>query len=263
VRADSQSGVIVETLRGALRNAFRRREELRYHAIRDVWSAAKRFGSSGVENVELRELSGVADAVVESYVDDPNRAVLAALCRAIGARTFFEIGTNRGRTAWTVARNNPQCHVYTLDLPDKNAAAQVALDLHRSDRDFFVGDWNRGEAYRKTPEAERITTLLGDSATFDFTPYAGTIDVVFVDGAHTYAYVKSDTENALRMVAPEGVIAWDDYPAMPGIYRYLNDLARGLDHPLYHVYGTRLVLYSARQLVERLGAGGRGRLFAA
>jgi predicted O-methyltransferase YrrM len=263
VRADSQSGILAETLRGVLRNALRKREELRYHAIRDAWSATKRFGSRAIENVELRELPAVRDAVVEAYIDDPNRAVLAALCRAVEAKTFFEIGTNRGRTAWSVARNNPQCHVYTLDLPDKAALENVALDIHQSDRNFFAGEWDRGEAFRDTPEAERITVLHGDSATFDFTPFAGQMDVVFVDGAHTYAYVKSDTENALALLAAGGTIVWDDYPAIAGIYHYLNELARTLDRPLYHIYGTRLVFFTGRQLVDRLDAGGQARQFAA
>src|SRR5207249_2287328 len=93
-------------------------------------------------------------------------------------------------------------------------------------------------------------------ATFDYTPYAGRMDVVFVDGAHSYNYVVNDTERALEMLAPGGTVAWDDYPAVPGVYRHLNELAARLDGPLYHVYGTRLVLYSRRPLVASAGAHG-------
>jgi tRNA G46 methylase TrmB len=112
---DRQSTLVGRTLSGARRSALDRRDELRLHVVRDVWSTTKRFGSRSIANLEIASVPGVADAVIEGYIDDRNRAVLAALCRALGARTFFEIGTNRGRTAWTVARNNPDCHVYTLD----------------------------------------------------------------------------------------------------------------------------------------------------
>jgi predicted O-methyltransferase YrrM len=255
-RPDGQLSLVPRAVSGALRSAFDRRDELRYHVAREVWTLTKRFGSRAIQTVTLDDLPGVADAVVEGYVDDPNRAVLAALCRSLGARTFFEIGTNRGRTAWTVARNNPELQVYTLDLPSRDALGSIEYDINPADRDLFdVAEWDRGEAYRNTPEEARITTLHGDSATFDYTPYAGRMDVVFVDGAHSYNYVVSDTERALAMLAPDGAIAWDDYPAVPGVYRHVNELATRLDRPLYHVYGTRLVLYSRRDVI----AAGRPR----
>lgn len=260
---DSQSGLIAGTLSRALQRTLTRRHELRYYLLRDVWSATKRFGARSVTNVEIGELTDVADAVLHGYIDDRNRCVLAALCKALECRTFFEIGTNRGRTAWTVAKNNPDCHVYTLDLPNREALSDVRLSLNASDRDFFLGEWDRGGAYESTPESAQITTLFGDSASFDFSQYAGAIDFVFVDGAHTYDYVKNDTERALEMLSPSGTIAWDDYPAIPGVYRYLNELAPRLDRPLLHIYETRLVLYSRGNLRLGRGTGGRAQLFAA
>ena len=194
---------------GAARSSFTNRDELRYHVVRDSWSTLKRFGATEIDDVEIREIPCVQDAVVEGYIDDPNRAVIAALCRGLSARTFFEIGTNRGRTAWTVAKNNPSIDVHTLDLPDRDAVDSVALDINEDDRDFFVEDWDRGEAFADTPEGDRINQLWGDSAKFDYTPYEGKMDFVFVDGAHSYEYVRSDTEAALRMLSERGAIAWD------------------------------------------------------
>lgn len=257
---DSQRQILVQTLRGALRGARDRRSELRYHVVRDVWSIAKRFGAEAIENVEVRDVPGVRDAVVHGYVDDRNRSVLAALCRAVNAKTFFEIGTNRGRTAWTVAASNPDLEVFTLDLPARESLQEVAFAVNQSDRGFFTGAWDRGEAYRETPEETRITTLAGDSATFDFSPYEGRMDLVFVDGAHSYDYVRSDTKAALRMLTPTGTIAWDDYPSIPGVYRHLTELAPTLDRPLHHILGTRLVLYSRQDLVGPRPAGGYGHL---
>jgi hypothetical protein len=250
--ADRQSRILARALRGAIRGALRRPAELRYHVARDVWSTAKRFGADEIANIEIREIAGIEDAVVETYLDDRNRSVIAGVCQVAKARTFFEIGTNRGRTAWTVARNNPEIQVHTLDLPGKSALAEVAFGLNESDQDFFTADWDRGDAYRDTPEAQRIETLLGDSATFDYTPYVGKMDVVLVDGAHSYEYVRSDTENALKLLSDRGTILWDDYPAIPGVYQHLTDIAARLDAPLYHILGTRLVMYSRLPLVQRL-----------
>ena len=260
---DRQSSLIPGALTRVLRRALTNRDELRYYLLRDLWSSTKRFGSPGIRNIEVGELARLADTVIEGYVDDRNRAVLAALCKSLDVRSFFEIGTNRGRTAWTVARNNLQCDVYTLDLPSRDALSKVALSLNRSDRDFFVNQWDRGEAYAGTPEEERITTLHGDSATFDFSPYEAKLDFVFVDGAHSYDYVRNDTERAMQMLTPTGTVAWDDYPAIPGVYRYLNEIAGTLDAPMYHIYDTRLVVYSRTDLGLGSETGDRARLFAA
>jgi len=89
----------------------------------------------------------------------------------------------------------------------------VALEL--TDPQLFE-QWERGRDFLGTPEAERIDQLFGDSAHFDFTPFFGGVDVAYIDGSHSYTYVKSDSENAFRMIGPEGTVLWDDYPHYPG-----------------------------------------------
>jgi hypothetical protein len=89
-----------------------------------------------------------------------------------------------------------------------------------------------------------VTQLFGDSKTFDTSPWTGSCDVVFVDGSHAYSYVVSDTQKALDIVAPNGLVLWHDYAGprhAPGVYRALNELARRL--PLVRIEGTTLVAY--------------------
>lgn len=248
---DRNRRILLPTARGVASGILRRRAELRHHVVRDAWTLAKRFAADAVQNIELREISCLGHAVVEGYVDDPQRLILAALARGLDCRTFFEIGTNRGRTTWTVARNNPDL-VLTLDVAPAEASAATAYDLGADDRAFFRPDSACGEAFRGTPETGRITQLWGDSATFDFSPYAGAIDFVYVDGAHTYEYVKSDTARALRLLSPRGSIVWDDYTSGPGVYEYVNELAPSLDRPVFHVFGTRMAIYSRQDFVNRL-----------
>jgi Methyltransferase domain len=242
--------VLGPVMKGVARGALTRRPELRHHVVRDVWTIAKRFGAASVQNIELREVPGLVHAVAEGYLDDFQRLVLSALAGKLDCRTLFEIGTNRGRLAWTVARNDPALEVYTLDLPLDGGAP--ALGIAADDRRFMRGaDWC-GEAFRDTAEAERITQLWGDSATFDFSPYAGRMDFVYVDGAHTYEYVVNDTERALAMMSPTGTVAWDDYTTGPGVYRAVNEFAARAGGPVYHLFGTRMAVYSRQDFVVRL-----------
>lgn len=235
--------------RGFVHGVVGRRQELRFQYAREWWTITKRFGvGDRIVNADVRELPVLRDAVVEGYLDDRNRAVLAALCQGLGARTFFEIGTNRGRTAWTVARSNPELTVYSLDLPSPEAAADARLEMIDADRGAFEG-WQRGVAFRGTPEEPRIHQLLGDSATFDYGPYEGRMDVVFIDGSHSYEYVRSDTEAALRMLSPCGAVVWDDFPAFPGVLQGVLDAAGALESPVVHVLGTRLAIWARPTLM--------------
>ena len=84
--------------------------------------------------------------------------------------------------------------------------------------------------------------LFGDSMNFDFSPYHGKMDFVFVDANHSYAYVKSDTENAFQMISPRGAILWHDYDFIhPEIFRLINDIARR--KKIYYIERTRFAVY--------------------
>jgi hypothetical protein len=86
----------------------------------------------------------------------------------------------------------------------------------------------------------KITRLYGDSATFDFAPYHGTIDLFFIDGAHSYEYVRSDTINALACCHPGSIIAWHDFGrvGVNGVSRWLRRLSRR--YQIYSVPGGSL-----------------------
>ena len=84
---------------------------------------------------------------------------------------------------------------------------------------------------------------FGDSARFDYSPYEREIDLVYVDGAHSYQHIRNDTAAACRMVTPRGVIVLGDYwRLVPDVPRFLDGL-RGAD--LYRIAGSRLVVWQS------------------
>src|SRR6185436_7400551 len=125
-------------------------------------------------------------------------------------QVLFEIGTFDGRTTMNMAANSPaEAHVYTLDLP----AAQVENTAFRLElnEDAYVKKPVSGGRFIGSHLNRKITQLFGDSGTFDFSPFAGRVDFMFVDGSHSYEYVLSDTRNVLKMVKEGGIILWHDY----------------------------------------------------
>jgi hypothetical protein len=161
--------------------------------------------------------------------------LLIAAARSVRAKQIFEFGTCLGATTLNLLMNT-DAKVFTLDLgaPIENQHPDDAVltEIHlRGARD-----------YSGTPYESRVEELTGDSTKFDYSSFVDSIDFVFVDGGHDFDTVKSDTENAFRMVRKNSpaCIAWHDY----GVPRY-SDLTSYLDQfsterNLFHVGDTML-----------------------
>ena len=178
----------------------------------------------GLERVSMpmgavHEESGHTNQVDLLYV--------AAIARHRGCRRMFEFGTYQGRTTYhlTLASESPQ--VFTLNLPPGDDPSVAR----------FLGSWFKG-----TDRERFITQILEDSRTFDPVPYERQMDLVFVDADHSYEAVQNDTEKALRMLAPGGIILWHDFAAKtPGVVRYLKEFSQ--QRPVFRLKHTCLVVY--------------------
>jgi hypothetical protein len=156
---------------------------------------------------------------------------LGLITRLIRPKRIFEIGTARGYTALQFAANAPDAEVFTLDLPQNSNPVYPITVM-----DKVFADVEKGEALKGRKEAGRIHRLLGDSAVFDFSAYSKNIDLFFIDGAHTYEYVKNDTLKALECCREGSVITWHDYgrKGVNGVTRWLNEFAKSY-FPVYRV----------------------------
>ncbi len=178
---------------------------------------------------------------------DTEAWILAALAKKSSG--IFEFGTCTGKTTYLLAVNAPaQAKIATITLapeqrtnyiddPRDDAASRAAALKESQFAAFY---------YTGTPEAGKITQLFGDSKAFDETPYHRTCDLIFIDGSHAYSYVVSDTEKALKMIKPGGLILWHDYKGprvAAGVFQALNEYNNGLK--LMHIAGTTLVAYRA------------------
>ncbi len=183
-------------------------------------------------------LPGIASVKVSVDVDVGHpfelpcgeRTVLAALLTCLQARTVFEIGTYTGTTTRIMA-DAIDGVVHTLDLPPSE---------NSFDPDIIE---QVGKAFRDDPRFRgRITQHFGNSRTFDFSPWRGKVDLMFVDGSHERDDVIADSRTAVGTVRPGGIVVWDDYqPAIPGVVQALHTLKGELD--IVHVVGTRLAMY--------------------
>jgi predicted O-methyltransferase YrrM len=151
--------------------------------------------------------------------------IINGLIRANAPRRLFEIGTFDGRTTVNMALNcPPEAEIFTLDLPE-GAAGTTAFELDPSVK-LIMGTRTIGAKYSGSDCRRKIKQLCGDSATYDYSSFFNSVDFIFIDGAHSYEYVLSDSRNALRLLRNRaGVILWHNYGKWwPGVVRALNEL---------------------------------------
>jgi predicted O-methyltransferase YrrM len=166
---------------------------------------------------------------------------ICLICRLLEPKVIFEIGTLRGYTTLHLALNSPPAsHIYTLDLP-RGFAGGTALRTTLSDEVHIDRSLeSQGYAFTDTDSEPKITCLYGDSATFDYSTFHRTVDFFFIDGAHSYDYVRSDSLNAVACCKPGSVIAWHDYGrvGVNGVTKWLRDFSR--QYPTYVIPGGSL-----------------------
>lgn len=185
----------------------------------------------GIDDLEI----AMAHSTRARALNHGEAYVLSLITAYLKPRRVFEIGTASGQGTALIARQAPEAHIDTLDLGnDRPSLGEQRGQPPWQDLSTI------GSAYRKAGFDDRVQQHLGDSAAFDFGPFRGRMDLVFIDGGHTYEYVASDSANALSMAGPGGAVLWDDCNYLsPGVSRALWELRRA-GHDVYRLVGTRL-----------------------
>lgn len=173
------------------------------------------------------------DAVVErtrdTFVAIQNPVELTAflqLVRARRPRTVVEIGTARGGTLYALAQiAEPDAVFVSIDLPGApNCGGQTQVEralfrafLRPRQRIAFLPRDSHAPATLRD-----LRRLLGSRA----------IDLLFLDGDHSYAGVRRDFEMYADLVAPDGLVALHDILLRPedwgpdvGVSTYWRELA--------------------------------------
>lgn len=167
----------------------------------------------------------------ESYsVTELELLALAALTSFLRPRVVFEIGTADGRTTRNLAANvGAAGRVYTINLPlEEDSTHRQAVPV--------------GFRFQGRIEAGRIVQFWGDSREFDFSPYFGRCQLVFIDADHSEEAVLADSKTALWLVDREaGLILWHD-ALRYGVQAALPLLMRQQSLPLGLIARTNLAM---------------------
>jgi predicted O-methyltransferase YrrM len=209
-----------------------------------------RHRQSAIKTVALKELIApdVEIALSSIHGRDGNVTVyeklaISSLIRHHTPKILLELGTFDGNTTLQMGLNtSPDAVIHTLDLPADFLRTKEPIS--KADLKYVLDRDKNRRKYQGTSVEAKIIQHFGDSTNFDFTKFTdkGPVDFVFIDAGHTYECVKSDTQEALKILAPNGVLVWHDcHPFWNGVYRYLNELAS--ERPIVRIEGTNLAYY--------------------
>lgn len=170
---------------------------------------------------------------VPGWFHEGSAAVMYALMREQPPRTVVEIGSYLGRS--TV--------FFGLALKDVHSPGRVvAIDPHTGDRQQLEGLSTERLAtfdlFRQHCHAAEIDSLVEAHVATSLEVAAGwnePVDLLYVDGWHSYDAVIADGEAWLPHLADGGVVVFDDYVAYEEVRHAVRDLAA---RRLYRMWGS-------------------------
>ena len=267
--------VLLRTLRFGPRDAVRKAVRA-YDAVNPladgprvnprVWGLLANFKRIGLSEVIAARRSIIIDGSLifadGSLVLQDQVALMSLVCDR-KPEIVLEIGTYNGATTRLIALNLPRAKIHTLDLPPDISSEELHQSKLPKDDFHLIGNRRVGEAIVSDPAITNVTQHYGDSATWDFSPVRG-LDFVFIDGSHTYQYIRNDTIRCAEAAAGRATFAWHDFNySHYDVVRYLTEMANaGL--PVRHIEMTNLVVldYDRSLHLSKIQAVGDASLLA-
>lgn len=155
------------------------------------------------------------------HVDELTEFTAALLAKP--PRTVLEIGTAQGGVFWLLCRlAAPDATLISLDLPPQerhSGGERVAIDLQAMKQPGQTVHAVLADSHHPST-LDQVRTLLGGRP----------LDVVFIDGDHTYEGVRQDYEMYGPLARPGGLVAFHDIVKTPWpacqVDRFWNELSQ-------------------------------------
>jgi predicted O-methyltransferase YrrM len=176
---------------------------------------------------------------VPGWFHEGSAVVMYVLMRAHPPRTVVEIGSYLGRS--TV--------FFALAMREVNPSGRVvAIDPHTGDRQqlqaLSTDRLATFELFRQHCRAAAVEDLVEAHVASSLEVAAGwrePVDLLYVDGWHSYDAVVADGEAWLPHLSRGGVVVFDDYVAYDEVRKAIHDLAgRGLCRLWGSIFGQAI-----------------------
>jgi len=170
---------------------------------------------------------------IPGWFHEGSAAMMYALMRAQRPRTVVEIGSYLGRSTVFLARTlkevNPSGHVVTVDPHTGDREQLEALSTEPLATFDLFRQHCRAAGVEDVIEAHVATSVEVAGAWHE------PIDLLYVDGWHSYDAVVADGEAWLPYLSPRGVAIFDDYVAYDEVREAIDHLA---ERGVYQLWGS-------------------------
>ena len=164
------------------------------------------------------------------------------------SKNIFEFGTCSGKTTYLMALNSDKdTKITSLTLKPSliNSIKKNEEDNKVSFRNIKNESVYERFLFSGTDVEKKIKIIFQNSLDFNEKNLEKKMDLIFIDGGHTYTVVKNDTEKSFSMLSNKGIILWHDYA--PGkksskdIVKYLGEISKTKN--IFHIENTSICYF--------------------
>ena len=198
------------------------------------------------EDVIIKSFSISNDNKVVGMTSDYEAWIISSLSKI--SKYIFEFGTCSGKTTYLMALNSDDdAKIITVTLKPDNLEE---IEMSNKDNKISYRNIVNESIYDKflfsgTSVEKKIKLIFQNSLNFDYSSFKNKMDLIFIDGGHTYSVVKNDSEKSFKMLNSNGIILWHDY--VPGkksamdVVKYINEISK--TKKIYNIKNTSLCFY--------------------
>lgn len=165
---------------------------------------------------------------IDGRIPHDHMTILYVLRELLGGKcqTYLEIGVHNGGSMAVAMQSRYSCRFYGIDMFEK-VVENPRWEYFRADK---LSCQKASKNIKNCNIHNHSFTIIEgnsrDKTVIDIARDIGTIDLLFIDGDHTYGGVKSDFENYAPLVSSGGLVVFDDYNphGHPDIVRFVDEL---------------------------------------
>ena len=194
----------------------------------------------------IKSFSISADNQVVGMTSEYEAWIIACLSKI--SKNILEFGTCSGKTTYLMALNSDENTIITsitLDPNEANYLTKEKKDSKVSFRNIKNESIYDNFLFSNTDCEKKINIIFQNSLEFNELKFKDKMDLIFIDGGHTYSVVKNDSEKAFKMLNSRGIILWHDY--VPGkrsskdIVKYINEISK--HKKIKHIKNTSICYF--------------------
>jgi len=198
------------------------------------------------KDVIIKSFSITPNNKVVGMTSDQEAWIISSLSKI--SKNIFEFGTCSGKTTYLMGLNsNVDTKITSITL-SKNNVSDVSKKKEDNDVSFrnIINESIYSKFLFSGEEVEnKIKVIFQNSLEFNHQEYIGKMDLIFIDGGHTYSVVKNDSEKSFDMLSKNGIILWHDY--VPGkqsakdVVKYIHEISK--NKKIFSINGTTLAYF--------------------